>query len=104
MNEETQKMYFDIGMKCVYKCPQYVKMKDLEYHESICQLPKCKNFDKCHGYEQFELGGIRSCSKKCHDSIKNNTTGEIKETDNHFPISFSKKGPFRLTNNIISLQ
>lgn len=44
------KMYNDLDIRCVFEnCKKVVKLLDLAKHESICQRPKCWNFDLCEG-------------------------------------------------------
>ena len=46
-----EKIFKNLDIKCKYlSCNKIVKLIDLDNHEMICQLPKCKNFDVCENH------------------------------------------------------
>jgi len=60
------KIYRNLDIKCKHpNCGSIVKLCDLSYHETVCQLPKCQQFEHCGSYLKPETRKSGTCSAAC---------------------------------------
>jgi len=60
------KIYRNLDIRCIFpNCASIVKLCDLAYHETICQLPKCEFFELCGGYLKQGSAQSKVCSNTC---------------------------------------